>query len=120
MCPPIAYWQQPLLSEWLLSSKVRNSTPLCCHAGEARIFVTHSCNQASPTDNAQSWMSLHIFGVIQTYWGSALAWRSASSWLNGTILLQRAGLPRILSKYIKGLCFCRYSLPESPTKHGLG
>ena len=48
------------------SSKVMNSAPFCCQAGEARIFGTSLRSQLSPVLTEQSCMSLHMFGVIHT------------------------------------------------------
>src|SRR5436853_6794650 len=82
----------------LPSSKVINRTPFCCQAGDARILPTQVFSQVSPVLTEQSCISLHMFGVIHVYSGTASFLRSVSSCVSGTILLQRAVFLRMLSK----------------------
>src|SRR5438477_12370339 len=78
--PPQESLQQPALLE--PSSQVINSAPPLRNAAEAVIVGTTLRNQPSPVDTAQSCMSLHMLGVIQTRLGTWPLLMSAPYWLN--------------------------------------
>src|SRR5579872_3401844 len=100
----------------------------CCQAGEPIIFCTVVWTKLSPCamsplEEGQlepPCISLHTSGVIQTKFGMFADCISWSNCVNGTICCMRAGLLRMLEKYIKGLCFSAYGPADAPVKPGVG
>src|SRR5437879_1142288 len=92
--PPQASPQQPALLE--PSSQVMKRAPPLRKAGEAVIRGTMLPSHASPVATGQSWVSLHMLGVIQTKFGTWPVLRSTPNWVNGTTwAAHRAGLLRM-------------------------
>src|SRR2546421_13065789 len=92
--PPQESPQQPALLE--PSSQVMNSTPPFRNAADAVIVGTTLRNQLSPVETAQSCISLHMLGVIQTRFGTWPLRISPENWVKGTTCAaQRAAFVRI-------------------------
>src|SRR5437879_12211778 len=70
-CPPQASPQQLALLD--PSSQVMKSTPPLRKAAEPMMRGTTVPSQASPVETGQSWVSLHMVGVIRTKFGSGPA-----------------------------------------------
>src|SRR5438445_11517536 len=93
-CPPQASPQQLALLD--PSSQVMKRAPPLRKAAEPRIRGTTVPSQASPVATGQSWVSLHMLGVIQTQFGTWPALMSTPNCVNGTTwAAQRAALLRM-------------------------
>src|SRR2546426_10264943 len=93
-CPPHASPQQPALLD--PSSQVMKRTPPLRNAAEPVIRGTTLPSQASPVETGQSWVSLHMLGVIQTKLGTWAVLMSTPNCVNGTMwAAHRAVLLRI-------------------------
>src|SRR5437879_12484259 len=83
-CPPQASPQQLALLD--PSSQVMKSTPPLRKAAEPMMRGTTVPSQASPVETGQSWVSLHMLGVIHTKVGSWPAPLSTPNCGNGQAL----------------------------------
>src|SRR3989442_15032494 len=93
-CPPHASPQHPALLD--PSSQVMKRTPPLRKAAEAVIRGTTVPSQASPVETGQSWVSLHMLGVIHTKLGTWPLLMSTPNCVKGTTCAaQRAGLLRM-------------------------
>src|SRR5438270_1870584 len=93
-CPPQASPQQLALLD--PSSQVMKSTPPLRKADEPMMRETTLLNQASPGETGQSWVSLHMLGVIQTKLSTWPLFMSTPNCVNGTTwAAQRAALSRM-------------------------
>src|SRR6266851_2167428 len=93
-CPPQASPQQLALLD--PSSQVMKRTPPLRNAAEPVIRGTTLRSHASPVATGQSWVSLHMLGVIQTKFGTCPVLTSTPNCVNGTTwAAQRAGLLRM-------------------------
>src|SRR2546423_6921353 len=103
-CPPPPFPQQPALLE--PSSQVMKRTPPLRKAAEAVIVGTTVRSQLSPVETPQSWVSLHMLGVIHTKFGTWPLLMSPPNSVNGTTwAAQRAARVRISLYCMNGLCF---------------
>src|ERR1700682_124800 len=81
-CPPQASPQQVALLD--PSSQVMKRTPPSRKAAEPVIRGTMVPSHASPVETGQSWVSLHMLGVIQTKLGTWPVLMSTANCVNGT------------------------------------
>src|ERR1700737_424429 len=93
-CPPQASPQQPPLVD--PSPRVMKRTPPRRKAADPVIVGTTLCNHASPVETGQSWVSLHMLGVIHTKFGTWPLLMSSPNWVKGTTwVTHRPGLLRM-------------------------
>src|SRR6202022_1575932 len=93
-CPPHASPQQPALVD--PSSQVMKRTPPLRNAADPVMLGTTRCTQAQPVETGQSWVSLHMLGVIHTKFGTWPLLMSTPNCVKGTTwVTHRPGLLRM-------------------------
>src|ERR1700687_4284846 len=98
--PPQASAQQLALLD--PSSQVMKRTPPLRKADELMIRGTTVPRHASPVATGQSWVSLHMLGVIHTKFGAWPLLMSSPNWVQGTTWgRHRPGLLRLSWEYIQ-------------------
>src|ERR1700737_64626 len=99
--PPQASAQQLALLD--PSSQAMKRTPPLRNAAELVIRGTTVPSHASPVETGQSWVSLHMLGVIHTKFGTWPLLMSDPNWVKGTTCVtHRPGLLRMSLLYMRG------------------